>query len=241
MSTEFQPFYQQVAAEYEDSRYRTRYGRLFRQLHYRTLHQVLETFARDADVLEVACGTGHTTRFMASMGFEHTACDLTPEMMAVARQSAEKVCFFRADAFHLPVPDSSQDLVISTRFLHLFGADQQALLFAEFQRVLRPGGILVVDFDNLYARWIYAIPHFLYNLVRYRRAAPFSIYNRPGKICRELRGVGFEPESVLGMGGWHLVFPALISEAVALSIGWAQRNWPWRLLTEQFLIVSRKE
>ncbi len=240
MSTEFQSFYQDIAGRYEDTRYQTRYGRLHRILHYACLETLLQNISRDGQVLEVACGTGHTTRLLSGLGFRHIACDLTSEMMAAAQHDDSHTSYLRADAFSLPVANDSCDIVVSTRFLHLFSMAQQREVLSEMMRVLKPGGILLVDFDNLYARWLYAIPHVLYNLLRYRRLAPYSVYNGAAATVKMLKEIGFEVDKMAGVGGWHLIAPAFFSEKLALKLGRLHSNAPLRWLAEQFVVQAHK-
>ncbi|MFT5322140.1 MAG: ubiquinone/menaquinone biosynthesis C-methylase UbiE, partial [Pseudohongiellaceae bacterium] len=177
----FQEFYAQEARVYEQTRYETRYGRVFRKLHHHVLRDALSATNPDASCLEVACGTGHTTRVLVEHFNSLTACDLTPEMMSKNQFGSDekKVTYMQANAFSLPFPDNSYEVLVSTRFFHLFNWEDQQRLFEEFNRVLAPGGTLIVDFDNIISRWFYVIPHVLYNLIRYQRLAPFSIYNLP--------------------------------------------------------------
>lgn len=238
----FRDFYAQESTVYEVRRYETRYGRLFRRLHHSILGQALASIPAGARCIEVACGTGHTTRLLSKHFNALTACDLTPEMMARNQQSmtAGNVTYLQANAFSLPFPDNSFDVLVSTRFLHLFSWGDQQRLFREFNRVLVPGGTLLIDFDNIVARWIYAVPHVLYNLIRYQRLAPFSIYNLPGRTRSSIEDSGFGTLQVQGIGGWHLLLPALLSERFAFSTGLLHRNKPLLYLAEQFLVTGTK-
>lgn len=240
----FREFYAHEASVYEETRYRTKYGRLFRKLHHAVLVDMLAGLPADARCLEVACGTGHTTGLLARHFNALAACDLTPEMMLLNQRSnaGANVTYLQANAFSLPFPDSSVDVLVSTRFLHLFARRDQQRLYREFNRVLVPGGRLIIDFDNIIARWIHAIPHLLYNLVRYRRLAPFSIYNFPGRTRNDIDAAGFGQLSVQGVGGWHLLLPAMVSGELALELGAAHRSKPLLYLAEQFVVsgVKRK-
>ncbi len=71
--------------------------------------------------------------------------DMTPEMVATARASAQamgakNVEFLEAEAELLPFPDGSFDVVTSNGVIDLI-PDKDAV-FAELHRVLRPGGRL---------------------------------------------------------------------------------------------------
>jgi len=238
----FQEFYALEAGVYEKTRYGTRYGTLFRQLHHHVLKAAVADTPPTASCLEVACGTGHTTRVLSAHFDSLTACDLTPEMMSHNRGSTDRdnVTYRQANAFELPFPDNSFDVLVSTRFFHLFAWHDQQRLFAEFHRVLKPGGKLIVDFDNIVARWLYVIPHVLYNLLRYQRLAPFSIYNFPGKTRDSITAAGFDQTVMNGVGGWHLIAPALFSAQFAFRCGLKHQRPPLLYLAEQFLISARK-
>jgi SAM-dependent methyltransferase len=94
----------------------------------------------DGLALDVACGTGLSTRAMAELGFEVVGVDLTPSMVAVARQK-ERLPFVVAGAESLPARSASVALLTVGSGLHWFDA---ARFYEEAIRVLAPGGWLLV-------------------------------------------------------------------------------------------------
>ena len=102
-------------------------------------------------VLELACGTGEVTRLLLSLGHEVTALDFSEAMLAVARQKhagAKGLRFLLADAENPMEPDESYDAIVCRHLVWTLTTPEQA--FAEWYRVLRPGGMLLF-FDGDWA------------------------------------------------------------------------------------------
>jgi len=97
----------------------------------------------DLDVLELGCGTGKNTVWLAEHARRVTAMDFSPGMLAVARRHLPDAHLEVADVAALPMPDSSADLVVNA--LALAHVEDLGPVFAEAARVLRPGGRLVVS------------------------------------------------------------------------------------------------
>jgi ubiquinone/menaquinone biosynthesis C-methylase UbiE len=105
----------------------------------------------DERLLDIATGGGHTALAFAPRVREVVATDLTPRMLEAAEafirgQGAANVSFQLADAEALPFPDAGFDIVTTRIAPHHFPNPQQYV--REVARVLRPGGIFVLD-DNM--------------------------------------------------------------------------------------------
>lgn len=98
------------------------------------------------EVLDVACGTGNAALRAAGKGAHVVGADLTPELLAQARERAEAaglgVEWVEADAEALPFEDESFDVVLST-FGCMF-APRHEVAAGEIARVLRPGGRIAI-------------------------------------------------------------------------------------------------
>ncbi len=97
----------------------------------------------DARLIEVGCGTGLNTGWLAERAQEVVALDFSPEMLARARQrvAAPQVRFVEHDVTHpWPVADAAADLVVV--MLVLEHVAEVAAVFAEAARALAPGGTL---------------------------------------------------------------------------------------------------
>ncbi len=96
--------------------------------------------------LDAACGTGRHTSYLAALGHRVVGVDASAEMLAVARAKVPDGEFHRGDLHHLPVPDRHVDVLVCALALEHV-ADLRPV-FAEFARVLRPGGHLVTSDSN---------------------------------------------------------------------------------------------
>src|SRR3954463_14507682 len=96
--------------------------------------------------LEIGAGTGYFSLNLLNAGVvEHATCtDISPGMLetleANARKLGRDVETAACDAAELPFADGSFDLVLGHAVLHHLPALERS--FAEFARVLRPGGTL---------------------------------------------------------------------------------------------------
>jgi len=93
--------------------------------------------------LDAACGTGRHTAYLASLGYEVIGVDSSPEMLARAREKVPEGDFYVADLHDVPLPDDSVDLVVCA--IALSHVPDLGPALAEFVRVLRPNGHLVIS------------------------------------------------------------------------------------------------
>jgi ubiquinone/menaquinone biosynthesis C-methylase UbiE len=97
----------------------------------------------DARVLELGCGTGKNSEWLAARARTLVALDFSPGMLDVARRRvrSERVRFVEHDITHRwPVEPSSIDLVVGN--LVLEHVRDLGPIYAEAARVLRAGGEL---------------------------------------------------------------------------------------------------
>lgn len=97
-----------VASRYEDW-YATR-GRRADRLEKRLLAELLSGFPQAATALDVGCGTGHFTRWLAEQGLRATGLDRSTVMLAEASKR-NRLRYLRGDALALPFADKSFDIV----------------------------------------------------------------------------------------------------------------------------------
>jgi ubiquinone/menaquinone biosynthesis C-methylase UbiE len=89
-----------------------------------------------AVILDIGCGPGLLPSLFTQRGCRSIGVDYDPKLLA----SGLIPSLAQADAFHLPFPSASFDLITATNVLFLFGEPDQAL--HEWKRALAPDGEL---------------------------------------------------------------------------------------------------
>ncbi len=142
--------YHDVAATTYDAKWGIDFGEIGQS---QVLGKVRKLLAADLDAgfaraLEIGAGTGYFSLNLMRSGAiaELTCTDISTGMVEALHANAERlgldnVRVIRVDGESLPFPDGSFDLVLGHAVLHHLPDLDQA--FAEFRRVLRPGGRIV--------------------------------------------------------------------------------------------------
>ena len=167
-------------------------------------------------VLEVGTGPGFFAILLAEEGYDVTAVDLTPAMLSEARKNAgelaERIDFREMNAEALELPEGSFDVVVSRNLTWNLPHPDRA--YAEWCRVLKPGGLLLVFDANWYgylfreearlafeedrrstAEQGYADQNLGENfdvMEDIARRVPLSSLRRPDWDLRQLRALGME-------------------------------------------------
>ena len=125
--------------------------------------------------------------------------DYSPDLLRDARQrlAAHPPLTVAANYYNIPLADGACDTVVMVRALH-HAADVPAVL-AELRRILRPGGILVLEHANkrhakaLLRHWLGLGPN--PSTLEPYEFAPLNFAFHPTYIRRELAAAGFEVEA----------------------------------------------
>lgn len=108
---------------------------------------------KNAKILDLGCGSGYGSEFLASTHRERTviAADCSSRALRYCRlmRKGANLHFCKMDVGHLAFPDESFDLVASFEVMeHLI---DYKLFLSEVKRVLKPGGYFVLATPN--SRW----------------------------------------------------------------------------------------
>jgi len=248
--------YHDVAAEHYDSKWGIDFGELGQS---QVSAKVRKALGREpghyARSLEIGSGTGYFTLNLMRAGLigQATCSDISPGMLETLKGNAERlgleVRTEPADAERLPFADESFDLVLGHAVLHHIPDLPRA--FAEFERVLAPGGtVLFAGEPSRYGDRLARVPKRFATTVAplWRRAigagpAPPADGGEPdaalegvvdihafapAELSRVARAAGFQDVRVTG------------EELLANWFGWANRTleatadpedmpWAWRL------------
>lgn len=96
-------------------------------------------------VLDIGAGTGKLTGGLVALGVDVVAVEPDPAMLAELTSRFPHVEAMVGPAEDIPLPDGSVDAVVAGQALHWFDLDRA---FAEFRRVLRPGGALTAVWNT---------------------------------------------------------------------------------------------
>jgi len=122
-----------------------------RQADIQLLREWLPSLFRGSRLLEVACGTGFWTQFIAPLADRIVAIDSAPETIAIAqsRVQRDKVSFVVGDAYDLPRDQGVFNAAFAGFWFSHVPRDRQAEFLCGLSGAVAPGSTVVLV-DNLY-------------------------------------------------------------------------------------------
>jgi ubiquinone/menaquinone biosynthesis C-methylase UbiE len=146
--------FERAASQYEVW-YGTTAGRRADQAECALLTWLLEGFPGAQRVLEVGCGTGHFTAWLASQGLQAVGLERAPAMLAEMGRRFPEVPAILGDAHQLPLRAGAVDVVVFVTTLEFL--DEPARALAEAVRVARQGVVVLTlnrcSLGGLSRRW----------------------------------------------------------------------------------------
>lgn len=134
-----------IAEHYDGRRFVSLGGRLFDRMEKRAIDACLRAAHAQSPIgsmLDLACGTGRISEFLASHGYQITCGDISNEMLDVAKRrlrsaGRDDVTFLRLDIYHVDQPDASFDCVSAFRLFQHLTSEERARALREMARVSR--------------------------------------------------------------------------------------------------------
>lgn len=97
-------------------------------------------------IADVGCGPGHVTRYLATLHNDVVGIDLSPTMIAIARERAPQLTFTIESMLTLAADDEAWAGVVAWYSIIHLEAHERPVAFSEFARVLQQGGHLLIAF-----------------------------------------------------------------------------------------------
>jgi SAM-dependent methyltransferase len=117
--------------------------------------ELVRTADGEASVADVGSGPGYVTARLDALGLQAFGIDLSPHMVALAREAHPQLRFQVGSMTALDVPDATLGGVIALySTIHIPDAELPGVL-AEFHRVLRPGGYVLLAFQASEGEYIH--------------------------------------------------------------------------------------
>lgn len=98
-------------------------------------------------VADVGCGPGRVTAHLHSLGLTAFGVDLSPQMVALARRAHPRLRFDVGSMLALDLPDGALGGIVANYSIIHIPPERLPDVFAEFHRVLAPGGHLLLVFQ----------------------------------------------------------------------------------------------
>ena len=97
-------------------------------------------------VADVGCGPGHLARYLAARGLPVVGVDLSAAMVAEGGRRNPGIPFRAGDMLALDEADGVWGAIVAFYAIVHLAPDEVSRALAEFRRVLRPGGLLLLAF-----------------------------------------------------------------------------------------------
>ena len=141
-------------ADTYDSWYQTGLGSFVDEVETKLAFDMF-TPEKNMKVLDVGCGTGNFTLKLAQKQCFVVGIDISEKMLKIAREKIKDsdygIEFYNMDIYSLEFPDEAFDAVFSMATFEFIHKPHAA--FMELQRVLKPGGQILIGTINRDSHW----------------------------------------------------------------------------------------
>lgn len=177
--------------------YPFRYGR---ELVLQDLKDIITRLPFKAKILDIGSGTGHLTKWMASMGHDVTGLEPSANMLKLARNNFPEIRFMEGISSSLPFENDTFDLVIAFEVFRYLDKGENQKTFTEVNRVIKKGGIFFFTQVNRYASDFYW-PFYYIKKLRYavsKKTYHYCFFTTSGQQEKLLKRAGFSSVETSG-------------------------------------------
>jgi ubiquinone/menaquinone biosynthesis C-methylase UbiE len=172
--------------------------RIFNELQRKPLDRdLLNRFAAEiaerGQVCDMGCGPGHVARYLCDAGTIVFGLDLSEKMLEQARRLNPDISFRQGNMMALDLEDRTLAGIAAFYAIVNISNEFLPLVFREMNRVLRPGGLLLLAF--------YTCDEVLHEEELWRRAISMDFFLfQPSQIRRCLEDAGLGVEEIIERG-----------------------------------------
>lgn len=181
----------------------------------------------EVKVLDIGCGGGFLSNYLARAGFTVTGLDAAAESLAIAQRydATGRACYMMGDAYRLPYADRAFQAACAMDFLE--HVDEPGRVVAEAARILQPSGLFFfATFNRNFISWLFGIkgvewfvkntPPRLHELSHFIKPAELrAMCEESGLRVIELRG--FVPRFDLAF--WRLMVTGVVADDFSFQFG----------------------
>jgi 2-polyprenyl-6-hydroxyphenyl methylase/3-demethylubiquinone-9 3-methyltransferase len=178
-------------------------------------------------VLDMGCGGGFLSNYLAGAGFAVTGLDAAAESLAVARRydATGRACYVMGEAYHLPYAEGVFNAACAMDFLE--HVDDPGRAVAEAARILQPGGLFFfATFNRNIISWLFGIkgvewfvkntPPRLHELSHFIKPAELRAMCEEGGL-RIIELHGFAPQ--FDRAFWRLLVTGVVTDDFTFQFG----------------------
>ena len=137
-------------------------------------------------VLELGCGAGRLTGYLAAISSDVRAVDVSPHMLRAAAQRYPSVRFERRDLREVAGLGEFDAIVAGYNVLDVLGDDERRRVLGDLHGLLAPGGLLIFSAHNRAAAWRRRTP-WEYLLVRDPTRLARNVARTPRRLRNRAR------------------------------------------------------
>ncbi|MDG0815185.1 bifunctional 2-polyprenyl-6-hydroxyphenol methylase/3-demethylubiquinol 3-O-methyltransferase UbiG [Bdellovibrio svalbardensis] len=186
------------------------------------LAEIRKNIGYRAEILDIGCGPGFFANEAVKLGHKVTGIDISTTQLRVAqlRDATKSVRYIYGDAYAIPYPRESFDVVMAMDLLEHV-SDPQKVLF-EASRVLRPGGLMFFHTFNRnflsYLLVVKGVQWFVKNTPADLHV--YQLFRKPEEVEEWIDNAGMDLKVTRGLapvlwqaGWWQLLWNRVVPES----------------------------